>query len=111
MKEYITSLFDMQFVNGGDPNIQWMQVPVDQIVSNALRNKNWRELFAEHYGESYKFFIIADNIPESRIIATDETNLPLMEIARSAGWVEPTATVMTPSDAEAVIKQGKEKIS
>lgn len=51
-----------------------------------------------NYEEPY-VHILSDKCDYNQIIATDTSNLPLMDIARSAGWVASTATYMTKIDA------------
>ena len=51
-----------------------------------------------NYEEPY-VHILQDKCDYDQIIATDASNLPLMDIARSAGWVASTATYMTKIDA------------
>ena len=54
-----------------------------------------------NYEEPY-VHILSDTCDYNQIIATDSTNLPLMNVARTKGWIDSNATFMTKVDASKV---------
>ena len=56
---------------------------------------------SSNYEEPY-VHILSDTCDYNQIIATDSTNLPLMNVARTEGWVDSNATFMTKVDASKV---------
>ena len=54
-----------------------------------------------NYEEPY-VHILSDICDYNQIIATDSTNLPLMNVARTKGWIDSNATFMTKVDASKV---------